>query len=122
MKHNLFINLSNHPSASWSEVQLKAAAEYGNIADLPFPLVKEDGDEKYIEDLANSYLQKVEELSEGIPCTVHLMGELNFTFALVNKLKAMGYNCIASTTKRNVTELPDGSKKVVFEFCRFRKY
>lgn len=120
--NNLFINLSNHPSGSWSESQLKVAAEYGNIVDLPFPQVNEDGDEKYIEDLVDTYFAKVIELSGNIPCTIHLMGELNFSFALVNKLKGMGYNCIASTTKRNVIELPDGSKNVAFEFCRFRKY
>ncbi len=32
-----FINLSNHPSATWSEEQLSAASKYGKIIDINFP-------------------------------------------------------------------------------------
>ena len=36
----MFINLTNHPSADWSEEQLKAAHQYGEVVDLSFPDIK----------------------------------------------------------------------------------
>ena len=36
----MFINLTNHPSATWSEEQLKAARQYGEIVDLHFPIIE----------------------------------------------------------------------------------
>ena len=118
----MFINLSNHPSTNWSKEQLAAAQEYGEIKDLPFPNIDENLDEEGIDTLTNKYIEMIKELSGGEPCTVHIMGEMTFTYALVNKLKALGFNCLASTTKRDVEIMPDGSKQVKFHFCRFRKY
>ena len=117
-----FINFSNHPSSSWSEEQLAAAREFGEIQDLPFPNIDENLDEACIDSLTDDYLEKIKEMSGGEPCIVHIMGEMTFTYSLVNKLKAEGYTCLASTTKRDVVVLPDGSKQVRFHFCRFRKY
>ena len=119
---NTIINLSNHPSSNWNEEQQAAAREYGEIKDLPFPNIDENLDEKGIDILTNEYLEMIRELSGGKPCAIHIMGEMTFTHTLVNKLKAEGYTCIASTTKRDVELLPDGSKQVKFHFCRFRKY
>ena len=117
-----FLNLSNHPSTNWSEEQLTAARIFGEIKDLPFPNIDESLDETGIEALTDDYLAQIKELSGGEPCTVHIMGEMTFTYALVNKLKAEGYTCVASTSIRDVELLPDGSKQVRFHFCRFRKY
>lgn len=119
---NLIINLSNHPSANWNEEQRKAALEFGEIKDLPFPNIDENLDEEGIEALTDKYLEMIKELSGNEPCTVHIMGEMTFTYALVNKLKAEGYTCVASTSWRDVEIMPDGSKQVKFHFCRFRKY
>ena len=119
---NLIINLSNHPSTNWSEEQLKAALEFGEIKDLPFPIIDENMDEAGIDALTDDYLKQIQELSGNEPCTVHIMGEMTFTYALVNKLKAEGYTCVASTSWRDVEIMPDGSKQVKFHFCRFRKY
>ena len=52
---------------------------------------------------------------------VHIMGEMNFTYALVNKLKANGIKCVASTTKRETVE-ENGVKISKFNFVRFREY
>lgn len=119
---NVFLNLSNHPSTNWSEEQLAAACECGEIQDLPFPNIDENLDEAGIDALTDEYLEKIRELTGGEPCTVHIMGEMTFTYVLVNKLKAEGYTCVASTSWRDVEIQPDGSKQTRFHFCRFRKY
>jgi len=49
------------------------------------------------------------------------MGELTFTYVLLNKLREKGIQAIASTTKRNVIETPEG-KISKFSFVRFRDY
>ena len=118
----MFINLSNHSSEKWSEGQLEAAKPYGDIVDLPFPQVDPKGDEDYIAGLADEYCQKVLELADGTPLTIHLMGEMTLTFALVMRLKANGIVCLASTTERIVTEEEPSVKTNVFRFARFRKY
>lgn len=120
MKHT-FVNLSNHPSVSWSRKQLEAAMAYGEVIDLPFPDVSPQMDEQQLSLLADDYLQCVRDISSE-PCTVHVMGELTLSFVLVNRLLAAGYTCVASTTKRVVDILPDGSKVSKFSFVRFRNY
>lgn len=118
----MFINLSNHPSSLWKENQINAAMRYGVIVDLPFPVVKEEARPSDIIILVKDYCRKIDEIASNKPCTVHTMGEMTFTYAMVNALKAKGYTCVASTTKRIVEELPDGVKNVKFEFCQFREY
>jgi CRISPR-associated DxTHG motif protein len=117
----LFINLSNHPSALWQAAQLEAASVYGEIIDLPFPAVNPEGDEEYIQSLGNEYVEKIEQMSQGKNVTVHLMGELTLTYCLVNALITKGIKCIASTTER-VSEEKDGVKISEFRFKQFRKY
>ncbi|MBP3419956.1 MAG: CRISPR-associated protein [Marinifilaceae bacterium] len=119
----MLINLSNHPSLLWSERQLDAAKGYGDIIDVPFPVIDEKGDEKYISDLADEYLRRVLTLSVNNEVVVHLMGELSFTFALLNRLQANGIKCIASTSERIVLDECAGHKgEVIFRFERFREY
>ena len=113
----MFLNLSNHPSVNWSEKQLAAAG--GNVVDMPFPQVDPDGDEAYIENLANEYLDKI--LKIGNIEAVHVMGEMNFTYSLVTMLKAHNIRCVASTTKRIVKDV--GEQKIsTFQFVKFRNY
>ncbi len=113
----MLLNLSNHPSASWSESQLAAAG--GKVVDIAFPQVAPDGDEAYIENLANEYLDKILKMNDIE--AVHIMGEMNFTYALVSKLKAHNIRCVASTTKRETVE-ENGVKISKFNFVRFREY
>lgn len=118
----MFLNLSNHPSANWSAEQTEAATHlYGEIIDLPFPVVDPAGDEKYIADLADEYCQKVLALAEGKNITVHLMGEMTLTFALLKRLQAHGILCVASTTQRKTVE-ENGVKTSIFQFVKFREY
>lgn len=120
----IFINLSNHPSSKWSEKQLAQANLYGEIIDLPFPDVDADGSEEYITQLVKTTLSQIKELQKGTEqdSTIHIMGEMTFTYAMVNTLKAEGYKCVASTTKRNTIELEDGTKQSLFTFNKFREY
>ncbi|MBR6278254.1 MAG: CRISPR-associated protein [Bacteroidales bacterium] len=113
----MLLNLSNHPSTSWSEPQLAAAG--GNVVDLAFPQVAPDGDEAYIEQLANDYYNKINAMPNIE--AVHIMGEMNFTYSLVSKLKAHNIRCVASTTKRETVE-ENGVKISKFNFVRFREY
>ena len=118
----MLINLSNHPSAKWSIEQTEAAKQYGEIIDLPFPQVDPYGDEAYIATLADEYCQKVLELAEGRPAFVHLMGEMTFTHAMAIRLRAVGVECLASTTERLVVEEELDRKTALFRFVRFRRY
>lgn len=113
----MLLNLSNHPSASWSPAQLAAAG--GKVADLAFPQVAPDGDEAYIESLANEYLNKILKMNDIK--TVHIMGEMTFCYKLITKLKAHNIRCLASTTKRETVE-ENGVKISKFNFVRFREY
>ena len=119
----MLINLTNHPSGQWPAEQLTTARSlYSDIVDLPFPNVDPAGDEQYITHLADQYLQKVLDIAGLTTPTVHLMGEMTFTVALLNRLQAHGITAIASTTQRIVESLPSGEKKVKFQFVRFRIY
>jgi hypothetical protein len=117
----MLINLSNHPSGKWSLEQLQAAAQFGEIVDLPFPNVSPDGDGVYIRALCDEYVSKVEQIAGDRKATVHVMGETTFTFVIVNALIRKEFTCIASTTERVVRE-ENGEKITKFEFKQFRKY
>lgn len=118
----LLINLSNHPSSNWAKEQLDAAEAFGPIMDMPFPSIPPDADEALLAKMADEYAGKICALGcDGCP-TVHIMGEMNFTFAMVKRLQEKGILCVASTTERIVEQMPDGEKKSTFKFVRFRRY
>ncbi len=121
-KPPVFINLSNHPLAGWSEKQLAAAREYGDPLELPFPAVSPEIGEEELKGLVDEYSAKVRDLAEGKTATVHIMGEMTFTYVLVQRLKECGIRCVASTSERVAEENPDGTKLSSFSFVRFRDY
>ena len=121
----MLINLSNHPSAKWGKNQKETAIkEYGEIVDLPFPQINPEVSEKSIKDLASEYFEKIKQTlgnTRDNNNAVHLMGELTFSFTLVNMLLDAEITCVASTTTRKTIEI--GNKKMSeFEFVKFRKY
>lgn len=118
----LLVNFSNHPYNVWSEEQKTAAAIYGNVADIQFPVVDETGDEKYIQSLADEYVQKIMSYGDNSNVVVHIMGEFSLSHSVLCRLQQYSYKCIVSTTQRIVEMLDDGSKKVTFKFCKFREY
>ncbi len=121
----MLINLSNHPVSSWDEKQNRAASVYGQLLDMPFPVIDPRAGSEDIVNLAVQYEIKIRHIqSEQINGTfaVHIMGELTFCFALIARLQQSGITCIASTTTRETEDNPDGSKTVKFGFVGFREY
>jgi hypothetical protein len=119
----MLINLSNHPISMWSEAQKKAAYDqYGQVVDLLFPAVDPAGDEEYVKALVTEYLSKIQSIIRDFSnVTVHIMGEMNFTFAMITELQKLGIKCVASTTTR-VTLEDNGVKSSEFRFVKFREY
>lgn len=118
MKTTHFINFSNHPSELWQESQVKAAEEFGTVIDLPFPAVDEFGDEAYIEQMAEEYVEKILDYE---PVAVLCQGEFCLTYAVISKLKEKGIIVLAACSKRVVEENKEG-KTSIFVFQRFRRY
>ena len=118
----LFINLSNHPSSTWQPAQLEAAKQYGEIIDIDFPAVDALCMPERVDQLASQYALDI--INRGAPTciTAHVMGEMTLTFRIVELLKAQGIRCVASTTERIVTNLPDNRKETQFTFVQFREY
>lgn len=118
----LLINLSNHPSADWGARQREAAEMYGEIEDMDFPAIPPEAGEREIADLAEEYVARIEERAVTRDVTVHIMGEMTFCYAVITRLQPLGIPCIASTTRRQITEAADGVKEVHFDFETFREY
>ncbi|MCR5140639.1 MAG: OPT/YSL family transporter [Bacteroidaceae bacterium] len=118
----MFINLTNHPSSGWSEEQLNAAQAYGEIVDIPFPIVNEKSTEGEIRRLADKYLAIIKSKGRPQDLTVHIMGEQTFCYALIAKLQKEGIRCLASCTEHDSFINDAGQKVSVFHFARFREY
>lgn len=117
----MLINLSNHPSALWEAAQLKAAHIYGEVEDMPFPVVEPEMSTADVARLAETYAEKL--LNRyGTSITVHVMGEMTFTYQVVCHLKAKGICCVASTTERMVQMASNLQKVSEFQFVQFREY
>ena len=121
-KPRIFLNVSNHPFVKWSEEQKKAAVEYGDLDEIAFPMVSPEIGEDRLASVVDECLKEIGGKISGKEATVHIMGEMTLTYALVQRLLASGVRCVASTTRRDVRELPDGRKESTFHFVRFREY
>lgn len=118
----MLVNFSNHPSRYWDERQLEASRCYGDVMDLPFPIVAPNNNNDQLQTLAQEWVHKILELGDVHDMTVHIMGEMTFTFLVVSKLKELGVRCIASTTERKTTYDSNGTKLSEFSFVKFREY
>ena len=121
----MLINLSNHPSISWSDAQREAAErDFGEVRDLEFPHVDPSIDSGSVAELARQYLEHTLSILEPPhPIhAVHVMGEMTFTHAFVSLAHACGVRCVASTSRRDVIQLNNSEKRVRFTFERFRDY
>ena len=118
----LFLNLSNHSSDKWSKAQLDAARAYGEVVDMPFPVIDPGATTEEIHRLAEEYAEEISSKYPDCDLTVHLMGEMTFCFRLVTLLHARGVRCVASTTQRKTSELEGSKKESIFEFQAFREY
>ena len=118
----LLVNFSNHPSLNWDSRQMEAARCYGEVVDIPFPAVAPDADSQNLKALAHDCVLKILAMGKPEEITVHIMGEMTFTFMVVTRLKEMGIRCVASTTERKTTYNADGTKLSEFSFVKFREY
>lgn len=121
----MLLNLSNHPLSKWSREQRAAAEQqFGAIEDVPFPQLDPAASlndiQVIVDDYVNKCLRRLEH--ETPPNAIHLMGEFTFTYLFVKEMQKRGILCVASTTKRLVTDNPDGSKTTIFQFVQFRPY
>ena len=113
-----FINFTNHPRKLWEESQIIAAEEYGDIIDLPFPMVEPEVDEETISNLASKCVDSILKFS---PAAVLCQGEFTLCFAVVQMLREKGIRTLAACSKRSVREY--GNRKVSeFHFVQFREY
>ncbi len=118
-KKPVMINLSNHPTENWTDIQKnEALKECEDIIDIPFPQIDPTCSSDMIGELAISYIEKIKTYQ---PCIVHIMGEMTFTYNIVKNLKEVGIKCIASTTDR-LSDINNDVKTSIFKFIGFREY
>ena len=119
----MLLNCSNHVSKNWNPEQLKAASQWGEIVDYPFPFVPATADEAYINRLAENIVENIKVMK---PFAVMCQGEFTLSYLMITKLLQSGIKVVAACSDRQVEErvLADGNieKKVVFQFIRFREY
>ena len=118
----LFINLSNHPSSSWTAEQLTAAEAFGELVDMPFPQVAPDATADDIKTLAEAQVEAIMKQAETHTVTVHVMGEMSLIYRIVRMLSERGIRCVCSTSYRVVKDQGDGRRLVEFNFNSFRDY
>ncbi len=118
MSNQHFINFTNHPSDRWEEEQRKAALEYGEIIDLPFPNVSPQGDEQYIDRMAG---ECVSQILQFHPAAVLCQGEFCLAYQVICRLREKGIQVVAACSERIAREVGQ-KKETVFAFVQFRGY
>ncbi|MGL5894609.1 MAG: TIGR02221 family CRISPR-associated protein [Bacteroidales bacterium] len=119
-----FINFSNHPIDSWSDLQRVAAQEYGECVDIAFPSVAPEMDSSEIALLAKEYSELiVGTIGAAVKgSVVHVMGEMTLAHGVIDMLRNKGVRCVSATSERMVSETAQGVKEITFRFVRFRDY
>lgn len=88
------VNCSPYPFAEWPiNHQNRAKEQFGQVQDIPFPSIAPTISAEVFAALVETYFRKIKALR---PTAVHLMGELTFTFALVQRLQRVGVECLVS--------------------------
>ena len=120
---DLFINHTNHPSAQWSEEQLQAARQYGDVVDVPFPQIEAGLSEAEVHDMAEAAAGRIAELK---PSAVLVQGEFTYSYAIIGYLLKAKIDVLAACSERCtecfVNEQQETVKRSVYKFVRFRSY
>lgn len=118
-----FINFSNHASSKWNQNQIEEALKWGEIVDVPFPMLKADLTEDEIVNIGDEYVEKILACE---PSVVMCQGEFTLTYYVVNQLIKRGITCVSACSERVSVEKmqEDGTvrKESFFNFVGFRKY
>lgn len=119
----MFVNFSNHPSSLWGKEQLEASREFGEIVDVPFPLIDASLDEDEITIMAAKYLERI--MASGPDC-VMCQGEFTLAYQVIRGLREKGVKVVAACSERKSEEkrLEDGTTQrlTVFKFVKYRFY
>lgn len=118
----MFINLSNHPTALWTTEQMAEAKNFGEVLDMPFPNITPESTTEEVQRMADDFANRITERRGNESLVVHIMGEMTFTFKVVERLKSLGIRCVASTTERRAYDDDKGKKVSEFKFVQFRDY
>ena len=117
----VFLNCSYHyASTGWDEEELKQAASYGSIMDLPLSPITETGDEKFKK--AELFLKQVDNIR---PSAVLLDGEFGTFFMMADALLKKGYRVLVKCSERisadNIGEDGRITKVSGYHFVRYRR-
>lgn len=117
----MFINYTNHPSASWGEKQTKEAKKYGEIRDVLFPNISPQMTVQELTELVKTESKKIVSVVESEKDSAVLcQGESVFTYMLVNSLlgRKLGAHrwqsglrnlkVLSAVSERKVVEIVDG--------------
>lgn len=134
----MFVNYTNHPSASWGEKQTSEAKKYGEIVDMQFPNISP---QMTVQELMKQAKEDGDNIIATVECeensAVLCQGESVFTYMLVNyllnkKFKAPRWQSgirnlkiVSAVSERKVIEIAEGNitqKKSEFCFDGFREY
>ena len=132
----VFLNISNHLATKWDKKQVDAAYNLFpkiftdvQIIDIPFPNIdpywttvnlKDQAEQFYI---ACTSTNNIWNLTKPDLTIFHVMGEMGFTYNLIECIKAYQTKEIYhSTTERIVSVDSQGNKVVTFNFVQFRRY
>ena len=116
--HHTFINYTNHPSATWSPEQLKAAQQYGEIIDIPFPNVSPTLTTQEVAALSE---EQCELILKYAPGAVLCQGEFSLAYDIIKRLKAQNITVLAACSERNTVTIGN-ERRSIFCFIQFREY
>ncbi|MBR2127768.1 MAG: hypothetical protein IJ940_02735 [Bacteroidales bacterium] len=121
----MLLNLSNHPTETWTPDQVDAAlSEFGKVVYEPFPNIPPEYSGKEVYELALKYLNLCQDILKDTPSgsAVMLSGETTFCAALSHMLLDAGYRVVCATTRRVNVDLGNGQFLKSFKFVGFRDY
>ena len=121
----MLLNLSNHPTETWTPEQVDAAlSEFGEIVYEPFPNIPPEYSGREVYELSRKYLNICEDIlnDPSAESAVMLSGETTFCAALSHMLLDAGYRVVCATTRRVNVDLGGGNVLKSFKFVGFRDY
>ncbi len=104
---------------------MQASVKYGDILDIPFPIVPPSFDENAVQTLADECVNRILSVLTGNDAVL-AQGEFTLCYAVVYRLRAENIRVVSACTERVTEESvkPDGEVEKVsrFRFVRYRDY
>ena len=116
--NQIFINFTNHPSATWSPEQLNTAKQYGDVIDIPFPNVSPSLTAQEITELGNEQCNLI---LKHAPAAVLCQGEFSLAYDIIKRLKELNITVLAACSERNTVTIGN-ERRSIFCFVQFREY